>query len=74
MYKKVNKEFVLNNRDQMILIFDKGCLKILINNDLKLTPDNVKLETDSQDIVSMVNGKPKKHITRLILNVEEDNE
>lgn len=74
MYKKVNNEFVLNDRDQMVLIFDKGTLKVLINNDLKMTPDNISIQTESYGTVSMINDKPKKIISRLILNVEEENE
>lgn len=74
MYKKVNNEFVLNDRDQMILIFDKGTLKVLINNDLKMTPDNISIQTESYGTVSMINDRPKKIISRLILNVEEENE
>lgn len=74
MYKKVNNEFVLNDHDQMILIFDKGTLKVLINNDLKMTPDNISIQTESYGTVSMINDKPKKIISRLILNVEEENE
>lgn len=74
MYKKVNNEFVLNDHDQMILIFDKGTLKVLINNDLKITPDNISIQTESYGTVSMINNKPKKIISRLILNVEEENE
>lgn len=74
MYKKVNEEFVLNERDQMVLIFDKGALKVLINNDLKITPDNVSIQTESCETVSMIDGRPKKVVTRLILNVEEENE
>lgn len=72
--KKVNNEFVLNDRDQMVLIFDKGTLKVLINNDLKMTPDNISIQTESYGTVSMINDKPKKIISRLILNVEEENE
>lgn len=74
MYKKVNNEFVLNDRDQMILIFDKGTLKVLINNDLKMTPDNISIQTESYGTVSMINDRPKKIISRLILNVEEEDE
>ncbi len=74
MYKKVNNEFVLNDRDQMVLIFDKGTLKVLINNDLKMTPDNISIQTESYGTVSMINDRPKKIISRLILNVEEENE
>ena len=74
MYKKVNNEFVLNDHDQMILIFDKGTLKVLINNDLKITPDNISIQTESYGTVSMINDKPKKIISRLILNVEVENE
>lgn len=74
MYKKVNNEFVLNDRDQMILIFDKGTLKVLINNDLKMTPDNISIQTESYGSVSMINDRPKKIISRLILNVEEEDE
>ena len=74
MYKKVNNEFVLNDRDQMVLIFDKGTLKVLINNDLKMTPDNISVQTESYGTVSMINDRPKKIISRLILNVEEEDE
>lgn len=74
MYKKVNNEFVLNDRDQMVLIFDKGALKVLINNDLKMTPDNISIQTESYGTVSMINDRPKKIISRLILNVEEEDE
>lgn len=74
MYKKVNNEFVLNDRDQMVLIFDKGTLKVLINNDLKMTPDNISIQTESYGTVSMINDRPKKIISRLILNVEEEDE
>lgn len=50
MYKKTEETYVLSNEDKLVMTFENGCLKVLINNEIKIVPSDIKVDVISQGV------------------------
>lgn len=57
MYKKTEETYFLNSEDKLVITFDNGNIKALINNTILINPDDLKLDVISSETISMLNGK-----------------
>lgn len=70
LYKKTKEEYILTERDQLVLTFQNGELRLLINNTIKVAPQSLNISTEGFEIKSANNGDIKKEITRLSIDCE----
>lgn len=64
MYKKTEEIYILDNRDKLVMTFDDGKIMLLINNNIKVNPKDVRIRATSSTCCC-VEGKLSTKITSL---------
>lgn len=70
MYKKTEETYILNEKDKLIITYENGNIKVLVNNEIRINPSDIKLNVLHHGITSMVSGKQVKKIEALELKCE----
>lgn len=70
MYKKIEETYILSSKDKLVMTFENGRLKVLINNEIKINPQDIKLNVLRDEIASMVNEKQVRQVELLELKCE----
>lgn len=70
MYKKTEETYTLNEKDKLIITYENGNIKALINNEIKINPQDIKLNVLHHGITSMVSGKQVRQVDLLELKCE----
>lgn len=70
MYKKTEETYVLDKKDKLIITYENGNVKVLVNNEIRINPQDIKLNVLHHGITSMVSGKQVRQIETLELKCE----
>lgn len=70
MYKKTEETYILNEKDKLIITYANGNIKVLVNNEIRINPSDIKLNVLYHGITSMVSGKQVRKIEALELKCE----
>lgn len=70
MYKKTEETYFLSPKDKLVMTYDNGHIKVLINNEIIIVPSTIDLKVIESGISSFVDGKVIKEVTSLCIRCE----
>lgn len=62
MYKKTEETYSLDIKDKLVLTYESGEIRVLINNEIKVNPSDIAINVVSHGVTSITDGKPKRRI------------
>lgn len=70
MYKKTEETYFLSPKDKLVMTYENGHIKILINNEIIIVPSIIDLKVIESGVASFVDGKVIKEVTALSVHCE----